>query len=632
MDPRPLLPTGRGSSPAGGDTALEAPASEAAARLRVLVDLARQLADAQPDFEIVLDAVAARIVELLGDGCAAYLCSEDDVWLEPITIRHREPSRRALIEQVNRARRLRIGEGFAGKVVASGATLYLPHAEPTHLHETIVPEFRAYLERVGVCSLLVVPMAGKNRVHGALWLARDPGSPPYTQADRELVEAISDCAAMALDSATLHAALSADRQRLSETASRMAKLQEVTAALSRAVTPEDVASVVAHLAIASMEGVAGSLVLPNEARTDLEIAAHVGHGHMPHVVERFRKLPISANNPVAHAFREGRAFYFRDMLHYGEQYPALLTLASEAGYQAAAALPLLSHSECLGVLWVRFATSREFDEEERQLMSTMVAQSAQALERSRLYKNARQAVAQRDEFLAVAAHELRTPLAAMKLQVQSLQRHLVRASPGEEAHTNPVARTEAVARQIVRLESLVTELLDLSRITSGRLALRIEEFDLRELAREVCERMADELKNSKLMLTLRAERPVIGHWDRDQLDHVLSNLLSNAIKYGDGKPIEVTTTTDGTRARLAVRDQGIGIAPKDHMRIFERFERAVTGRHYSGFGVGLWICKQIVTALDGEIRVISQLGQGSTFEIDLPCQSGASRELRELSR
>jgi signal transduction histidine kinase len=114
---------------------------------------------------------------------------------------------------------------------------------------------------------------------------------------------------------------------------------------------------------------------------------------------------------------------------------------------------------------------------------------------------------------------------------------------------------------------------------------------------------------------VHAEGSLRGEWDRARLDQVLSNLLSNATKYGAGKPIAVTARADGPQVRLAVHDQGIGIPQEDQVRIFERFERAVPGRNYSGFGVGLWICKQIVESLGGVIRVQSQPGQGSTFEV-----------------
>ena len=593
-----------------------APTSQAAASLQILMTLARRLAESSPDLESVLDAVATRVVEVLGDGCAAYLVAEDGTWLEPVTIRHRDPARQAVIEQVNRARQLRVGEGFAGKVVATGESIRLSTADIAILHATVVPEYVPYLERVGVSSLLVVPMAGKGQVHGALWLARDPGSPPFTLEEQELLEAIADCAAMALDGAQLSAQYDADRQRLAEAAARTAKLQEVTAALSGAATPEEVSSVVANLAVGSMGGIAGSLMLPNEARTHLEIASHVGH--TPYLLKRFQTLPVTEDNPVARAFREGTDFYFEDLERYGAAYPALREVAVAAGYEAAAALPLRMHGEVIGVLWVRFATRREFDAEERKLMSTMAAQSAQALERSRLYTRAKQAVALRDEFLSVAAHELRTPLAAMKLQLQSLQRELGRLPPDEERGPRLLTKAQTVDRQIRRLEQLVTDLLDLSRLSAGKLQLRIEEFDLVELVHEIRDRMAEEVSRTGGKLTLHAVGPLVGHWDRARLDQVLSNLMSNAIKYGGGKPITLTAMAEGSQVRLAVHDQGIGIPLEDQARIFERFERAVPGRNYSGFGVGLWICKQSVEALGGVIRVQSTPGQGSTFEVLLP--------------
>jgi signal transduction histidine kinase len=599
-----------------GDPARGAPASQAAAYLRILTTFARRLAESPPDLEVVLDAAAAHVVEMLGDGCVAYLVTDDNTWLDPVTIRHRDPARRELIEKIHRVRRMRVGEGFSGRAVATGESFYLPDANPDTLRATIVPEYMPYLERVGMRSLLVAPLAGRGRVHGALLLARDAGSPSYTQEERELLEAIADCAAMALDSTRLHAQYTADRQRFEEAAARTAKLQEVTAALSGAATPEEVVSVVAHLAVGSMGGIAGSLVLPNEARTHLEIVSHVGH--TPALVRRFQSLPVSEDNPVALAFREGLDIYFEDLQRYGEAYPALQEAASAAGYEAAAALPLRMHGEVLGVLWVRFATRREFDAEERKLMSTMLAQSAQALERSRLYTRAQQAVALRDEFLSVAAHELRTPLAVMKLQNQSLQRELGRAQPGEERGPRLLAKAQTVDRQIRRLEQLVTDLLDLSRISAGKLQLRIEEFDLVELVHEIRDRMADEVARTGGKLTLHTVGPLRGHWDRARLDQVLSNLMSNAIKYGGGKPITLTAMAEGSQIRLAVHDQGIGIPLEDQARIFERFERAVPGRNYSGFGVGLWICKQSVDALGGVIRVQSQPGQGSTFEVLLP--------------
>ena len=111
---------------------------------------------------------------------------------------------------------------------------------------------------------------------------------------------------------------------------------------------------------------------------------------------------------------------------------------------------------------------------------------------------------------------------------------------------------------------------------------------------------------------------VVGLWDRVRLDSVIGNLVSNAVKFGEGKPINVSVSCDGSVARIVVTDQGIGIAPEEQARIFGKFERAVSERHYGGFGLGLWVVRQIVEAHGGSIRVASEAGKGSTFVVELP--------------
>jgi signal transduction histidine kinase len=118
----------------------------------------------------------------------------------------------------------------------------------------------------------------------------------------------------------------------------------------------------------------------------------------------------------------------------------------------------------------------------------------------------------------------------------------------------------------------------------------------------------------------------VGRWDSLRLEQVVTNLLTNALKYGAGRPIEVTVEGDDTHARLSVRDQGIGIAEEDAGRIFERFERAVSVQHYGGFGIGLWIVREIIQALGGTIEVRSTVGQGATFTVILPRQGPAQEE------
>ena len=222
----------------------------------------------------------------------------------------------------------------------------------------------------------------------------------------------------------------------------------------------------------------------------------------------------------------------------------------------------------------------------------------------------------RDEFLGIASHEFRTPITTLGLQTELLSR-----MGGETPLASARPRLEAIHRQTVRLAHLVQALLDVTHITAGRLALRPEPLDLAAVVREAMERWRSDLSRARCALELRIAEGITGRWDRERLEQVIDNLVANALRFGAGRPVEVVAEAEGESAHLVVRDHGIGIAPDDQRRIFERFERAVPTKHYGGFGLGLWVARNIVQAHGGEIRVWSQPGEGSRFEVTLPRMS-----------
>jgi signal transduction histidine kinase len=236
-------------------------------------------------------------------------------------------------------------------------------------------------------------------------------------------------------------------------------------------------------------------------------------------------------------------------------------------------------------------------------------------ERTRLAQ-AEEATRARDQFLGIASHELRTPITALGLQAQSLLRAAERAP--ERPLVDVVPRVRTLHRQTARLAHLVQALLDVTQVSAGKLALRREPIDLAEVVRDAMGRWRQALARAGCPLELRVDRSVLGEWDRLRVEQVIDNLLGNAVKFGAGKPVEIVLdATDGS-AHLAVADHGIGISPDDQRRIFERFERAVPETHYGGFGLGLWIARNIVEAHGGDIRVSSEPGKGSRFEVTLP--------------
>lgn len=226
---------------------------------------------------------------------------------------------------------------------------------------------------------------------------------------------------------------------------------------------------------------------------------------------------------------------------------------------------------------------------------------------------AEEAVRSRDDFVAVAGHELRTPLAAMLLQIQILRRAAHHGTP-----INIEERIDKVARSGVRLERLVEQLLDVSKITTGGLRLEKARCNLAEVAKDVADRFADASAEASCEISVRVDEYVEGLWDRLRLEAVVANLLSNAIKFGAGEPIEIIVGSDRGQAVIRVRDHGIGIALEDRNKLFRRFERAIAARDYGGFGLGLWICRNIVNASGGTIEVESEPHRGSTFTVRLP--------------
>ncbi|MBJ6760408.1 GAF domain-containing protein [Myxococcaceae bacterium JPH2] len=279
-------------------------------------------------------------------------------------------------------------------------------------------------------------------------------------------------------------------------------------------------------------------------------------------------------------------------------------------------VPLRVRGQTIGAL--SFVTSRRaYDPQDLALAQELARRAALAIDNARLYREARQAIRLREEFLSIASHELKTPITALQMQVQRLLAGLGH-SGGVPSPERLRRGLEMVERQVKRQTQLVNDLLDVSRISAGRLELRPEPLELGALVREVAERFEPELARTDTPLDLVLSPEATGEWDRLRLDQVLTNLLSNAVKYGRGNPVRVALACFPKNVRLEVRDGGIGIATENLSRLFHRFERAVSERNYGGFGLGLWIARQIVEAMGGRITVHSELGVGSTFTVELP--------------
>lgn len=225
-----------------------------------------------------------------------------------------------------------------------------------------------------------------------------------------------------------------------------------------------------------------------------------------------------------------------------------------------------------------------------------------------------EALRARDEFLSIASHELKTPVTGLKMQVQLTKMRLNKGVVDIEKQIQALTSAEA---QIDRLTRLIDDLLDISRIQAGKLSYHFEKLNFALLYNEVLESLGGPLAASAGLSSFIDEE-LEGYWDRVRLGQVLVNLISNALKYAPGSKIVVFAKQDGPYALISVQDYGPGIALEKRGKIFERFERLGQDRNVGGLGLGLYICKQIITAHGGRIEMKNSPGQGATFVFKIP--------------
>ncbi|MFP2908741.1 ATP-binding protein [Pyxidicoccus sp. 3LFB2] len=338
-----------------------------------------------------------------------------------------------------------------------------------------------------------------------------------------------------------------------------------------------------------------------------------------------REFPPGAdgsNHPTTHVVRRAESMLVDDVSDAWLRKVAVndrhYEIMKAVGFHCIMSVPLVARGRSLGALtFIAVRPSRRYTQADLGTAQDLARRAALLLDNAVLYREARKSVLLRDEFLSIASHELKTPLTPLQLRLQALRRETQRGSP--TVPTSTVAtQLDVVQRQVTKLSALINGLLDVSRISSGRLSLDREPMDLAELARDVISRFSLTANQAGSPVTLHARDDMRGSWDRLRVDQVLTNLLTNALKYGAGKPVHLYLSGDEAHVRIVVEDSGIGIAPEHLSLVFERFGRAVSERHYGGLGLGLYITRQIVESHGGEVRVDSTPGQGSRFEVVLP--------------
>ncbi|ABC82575.1 ATP-binding protein [Anaeromyxobacter dehalogenans] len=326
-------------------------------------------------------------------------------------------------------------------------------------------------------------------------------------------------------------------------------------------------------------------------------------------------LTLDRAASITRALETGRPVVSRPAAQAGWPEPLRAALPGEVELT----LPLAGVGEPLGTLSLfcdredRLATP-----EALALAEELARRLAIALDNARLYGEAERAVRARDEFLAIASHELKGPLGPLQLRIAMLERLIARGELRAMPQEKLVQIFGGARGQVHRLATLVDDLLDVTRLSTKRFRLDVAPMDLAAAVREAVEQHAADAAAAGVTLRVDAPRSVLGAWDRRRIDQVLENLVGNALKYAPGAPVEVRVEADAASARIRVHDEGPGIPPADQERVFHAFERACPHRGVGGLGVGLYVVREIVRAHGGSVSVESEPGQGTTFTVTLP--------------
>ena len=484
------------------------------------------------------------------------------------------------------------------------------------------PTFAAdpYVAARAARSVLALPVVRLGKLVGVLYLENDLTTRAFLPERIGVLQLLSSHIAISLENSLLFEKLTREVEERQRAEARVRFLAESSALLAQSLDFETTLTKIARMALPFLADWC-SIDLVEEGNVRRVVAAHRDPEKEKILLQVRRRLAgIGPPSPAVAAINTGATQVEHQVsdqrLAQLVPDPEARELLLQVGCRSGMTVPFGLGGHRFGAIsFVSGSPDRRYGKEDYALAEALAHRAAMAIDNARLYREAREAVRLRDEFLSVASHELNTPIAALTLSIRGMQDALA----GEQASAHELEGLLRLAdRQCRRLRRLIGDLLDITRLERGLLRLEATEMDLAALVREAGASMATPLERSGCTLSVEAPEPVSGRWDPLRLEQVVINLLSNAAKFGAGHPIEVCVERSGQLARLSVRDHGIGIESGVRSRIFTRFARAASPEHYGGLGLGLYISRQLVQAHGGTIAVQSEPGKGATFVVTLP--------------
>lgn len=546
------------------------------------------------DYETTLRAVSRLAVPTLADFCFFDVVREGTI-IERVAWAHSDPVQQSSFDDVSRyAPPPTFPTNPIVKVLTTGVTEFVPEVNDAWMQQVAInAEHLQFMRRLGFHAIMFVPVIAREQKIGVLTFALVDPYRHYTAADRELAEELARRAALAIENARLYATAQHER---ADAEHRLAVLTAVINSIPDAV----------------YIGNASGITMCNQAALSMlgfetldELNRDIGF-----LAEQLQNRDAITGQRLA-VEQEAFSTALRGQPRVNEVIIRHLQTGEDRILRSAAA-PIRHNGQILGAVAVNSDITERRQEEIERL---------HLLERARLARaEAEAAVRARDEFLSVAAHELKTPVTSMRGYAQLLLRQLTNGqTPSPERIQRAV---DAIAQQSDKLTSFIDQLLDVSRIAAGRLALNPQVTDMGSLVREIVESM--QAMTTQHVLQVFVTGDTRASVDALRFEQVITNLITNAIKYSPyGGPVWIAVERqDRALIRISVTDRGIGIPPEHRGRIFERFYQAHGSGYFGGMGLGLSISQAIVEAHGGRLEAEFPDEGGTQLVVVLPVAPG----------
>jgi PAS domain S-box-containing protein len=586
-------------------------------RLRFLVDVNKALTSSL-DYSATLQSVTELAVPQLADWAILNVIDSDNE-IRILAEKHVDPEAQVTLDQIRQLYPNHRGNIYR-QVIETQQPLLLPEVDSTDISTTAIDsEHARLLSKLALKSHLCVPLLSGRGCIGTLTLATRAEGRTLTEADLMLAVEIAHRVSLAIENTRLFGTERKARQEAELATARVSLLQSITAALSEAVTPSQVAAVIVERTLHSLGGqvVTVSLVTPDGECLDVTALDSPDNGG---VVTQAHKAG-DEDTPLHSVVHTGLPIWIESENEYRLRFPHA-PVTAHLPVLASASLPLMANGHIIGGIGISFAGEHAFTTEDKSFLMSLAQQCAQAVQRAQLFadehaarKEAEHANALKLKFLAMISHELRTPLTSIKGFANTLLADDVQFSDSDQQFFISIIDEEAD-----KLAELVDQLMDLSRMQAGTLGIQPQPQPLARVVERATAQLATLTLNHQLSVNVPNGMPSV-MVDAQRIAQVLVNLVGNAVKYApSGSEIAIRASRVGDMVQVNVSDHGPGIPSEAHSYVFEAF-RQVDGNSMwpkKGAGLGLAICKGLIEAHGGNVWIDTDVTSGTTISFTLP--------------